>query len=126
MNRLIIAALLITLTASCTKRIYVPVESVHTEYIDRHSIDTLLLADSIHVSERRQGDTIFIEKWRERIVYRSKATADTICLTDSVPMPYPVEVIKEVEKPANRWQRALMWAGGIALLLGGAALLRRG
>lgn len=125
MNRLIIAVLLITLTASCTKRIYVPVESVHTEYIDRHSIDTLLLADSIHVSERRQGDTVIIEKWRERIVYRSKATADTVRLTDSVPMPYPVEVLKEVEKPTKWWRRALMWAGGIALLLGGVALLRR-
>lgn len=37
---------------------------------------------------------------------------------DSVdrPVPYPVEVVKEVVKPLMWWQKALMWVGGIALV----------
>lgn len=36
---------------------------------------------------------------------------------DSVdrPVPYPVEVVREVTKPPSWWQKVLMWAGGLSL-----------
>lgn len=36
---------------------------------------------------------------------------------DSVdrPVPYPVEVVREVAKPPSWWQKVLMWAGGLSL-----------
>ena len=38
---------------------------------------------------------------------------------DSVdrPVPYPVEVTKEVAKPQTWWQKSLMWTGGLSLLI---------
>jgi hypothetical protein len=35
--------------------------------------------------------------------------------TDSVPVPYPVEVVKEVAKPLTWWQQARMHVGGIVI-----------
>ena len=38
---------------------------------------------------------------------------------DSVdrPVPYPVEITKEVAKPLTWWQKSLMWTGGLSLLI---------
>ena len=48
---------------------------------------------------------------------------------DSVPVPYPVERIVEVERERTRWEAFLMVTGGLALLtglvLGGVWLWRR-
>jgi hypothetical protein len=35
---------------------------------------------------------------------------------DSIPVPYPVEVIKEVPAELNWWQRLRLWIGNIGLL----------
>lgn len=100
---LYIAIAALTLTA-CTKRIYVPVESVRTEYVVQHTRDTLTRSDSVYVRESLKGDTLLIEKWRERIVYRSSVAKDTLIVRDTVAYPYPVEVVKEVNK-LTWWQR---------------------
>lgn len=108
----------IALTA-CTKRIYVPVESVRTEYVVQHTRDTLTRSDSVYVREWLKGDTVMIEKWRERIVYRSSVAKDTLIVRDTIAYPYPVEVVKEVNK-LTWWQRVKVNAFG--WLLGALAL----
>lgn len=69
------------------------------------------IRDSIRIYEK--GDTVRIERWRER--YR-----DRLCLqTDSVYKEVPVLV----PKPLNTWQKFLMKAGGTSLLLLAAGLV---
>jgi hypothetical protein len=71
--------------------------------------------DSVHV--RDKGDTIRIERWH--IQYRDRWRTDTIyqSKTDSIPVPYPVEVIKEVPAELSWWQRLKMKVGGAAIIL---------
>ena len=49
--------------------------------------------------------------------YVMKEVHDTtyISKTDSVPTPYPVEVINEVEKPLTWWQQTKMHVGAIVI-----------
>lgn len=81
----IIAVILLT---GCSKRIYVPVESVHVDTFVKSAVhvDSVRLTDSVYVIEKTIGDTVYITKtktqWRDRVqlridtVYRSKT--DTI------------------------------------------------
>jgi hypothetical protein len=100
---------------SC-KTTYVPVQSVHTEYIDRVQRDSIYVRDSVYLRER--GDTVFLEKWHTKYIERLRV--DSFCKIDSVQVPYPVEVIKRVEKKLSWWQQTKMDIGGVAL---GALLL---
>lgn len=90
---------------------YVPVEKVKTEYI--HNIDSVYLHDSINTYILQKGDTVFITKYKQKIkeVYKT----DTICKTDTIPFITTVEKVVEVNK-LYRWQKALMYIGGVGLL----------
>ena len=114
----VVMFLLVVMSALMTgcKTLYVPVESVRTEYRDRLQHDSIYMKDSIYIRER--GDTVFADRWHTKYVERLRV--DSFCKTDSVPVPYPVEVIKEVEKKLSWWQSIKMDVGGIAL---GALLL---
>lgn len=82
---------------------YVPVESVRTEteYRDRVQTrtDSVYIRDSVIV--RLNGDTVTIERWRDR--YRDRVITDTLVQwherIDSVAVPYLVE------KDLTTWQR---------------------
>lgn len=43
--------------------------------------------------------------------------------TDSI--PYPVEVIREVDKPLRWWQRSLMWVGVVAIVVASVAAYKK-
>jgi hypothetical protein len=59
-----------------------------------------------------KGDSIIkIEHWHTKYVDREVHDTTYISKTDSIPVPYPVETIKEVEKPLSWWQKTLMWLG---------------
>lgn len=88
----IIAVILLT---GCSKRIYVPVESVRVDTFVKSAVrvDSVRLTDSVYVIERTLGDTVYITKtktqWRDRVrlvtdtIYRSKV--DTITKIVEVP-----------------------------------------
>ena len=120
----IIAAIALT---ACTRKVYVPTETVRTEYKDRVveavRVDTVAMRDSVAVYVN--GDTVKIEKyrdrWRTRIIERhdtvNVAKVDSVAVPVEVPKPYPVE------RKLTRWERTKMDAGGIAIgILGVAAL----
>ena len=92
----LIACALITLFSSCTTTKYVPVIEHHTDTLIQTKVqkDSVFMHDSVEV--RIAGDTVTIDRWHTK--YISKEVHDTIyqSKTDSVPAPYPVEVIKEV------------------------------
>ena len=110
---IILLTLAICLT-SCRSIKYVPVETVKTEYKTRDSIrfDSIYEHDSIFLFVK--GDTVYKEKYRYK--YRSLTInkTDTVMLTDSVQIPYPVE------KQLTRWQQMKIelggWAFGMAII----------
>ncbi len=93
----------------------VVVETVRADTLRlSHNIrDSVWLHDSIYI--RDKGDTMWIERWHTR--WRDRTVHDTtyVSKTDSVHVPYPVEV--KVPRELSRWQRLRMHAGGVALSL---------
>lgn len=111
----VFAALLGWLLTGCTTTKFVPVVEHKTDTLRvmQHQRDSIYVYDSIHVREK--GDTVTIERWHTR--WRDRWQHDTLYVskTDSVPKPYPMEVVKEVEKPMTWWQQARMFVGGIVI-----------
>jgi len=72
-----------------------------------------------------KGDTVLVEKvrWRVRVRERKDTVHETRTDSVFVRKPYPVEVVKEVERKLTWWQRTLMWCGGGSLLVAVVALL---
>ena len=116
---LLIFLVFIAISCGTTKVIEVPVDRVRTEYIDRHSIDTVIKNDSIII--RDKGDTVFLEKYK--YLYKYVNRTDTVLKNDTITKVQTVEVIKEVNKVKN-WQIGLMVLGGGALALGGYKLIK--
>ena len=98
---------------ACRTTRYVPIETTRTEYRNHYLRDSVYLRDSIIVKER--GDTLIMEKYR--YLYRDKIIRDSLFKTDTIRVPYPVEVVKEVKKPLTGWQNFQVWCGRIALTL---------
>jgi len=46
--------------------------------------------------------------------YRDKILRDSIFISDTIRLPYPVEVVKEVKKPLSGWQNFQVWCGRFA------------
>lgn len=122
MNKLgIIIAMVLVLSGCKTRTVVVTVPEVRTDtlIITKSQRDSIWLHDSIHVSEKTENDTVFLEvkKWHTK--YIETRTRDTIYIFthDTIPHPYPVEVIKEIERDLSWWQKTKMWVGGIAMLL---------
>ncbi len=88
---------LVLITVGCTRMVYIPVESVKTEYINKLSIDSIFMYDSVYLKEK--GDTVFMEKYKYS--YRDRLRLDTVIQKDSIRVPYPVIV----EKKLTWWQR---------------------
>lgn len=98
--------------AGCAKTIYVPVESVRTEYQDRYFRDSINVYDSIYVREK--GDSVFVDRLQK--IYVDRFRVDSFIRIDSIQVPYPVDKILEVNR--LRWyQEALMWIGVGALVI---------
>ena len=95
------------------KTVYVPVETVKTEYINK--TDTFIRKDSIYYKDsvivEKNGDTITIQKtktvYKDRWIYKN--SVDTLIKVDSVQVPYPVE------RQLTKWEKTKMDMGGIAI-----------
>ena len=106
------------LFSSCSTTKFVPVErhTTDTVYQTRWAHDSIHVRDSIHVSV--MGDTVRIDRWHTR--WRDRLQTDTIYIskTDTVPRPYPVEVVREVERRLSWWQRTGMAVGNGMMMAG--------
>ena len=85
------------------------------------SVDTVVVRDSVFVSEVMKGDTVYLTRveWRDR--WRTRMVHDTIVRTDSI--------VQVIEHPPERyvpkfyrWCTVALWAIGILAL--GYGLLR--
>ena len=102
---------ILSLFAGCkTKTVLVPVEKVKIEYRDRLRIDSVYNRDTVNIYER--GDTVYLHtiKWRERF------KLDTVSVVRVDSIPYPVEVVREVNV-LTKWQRLRLNALNIIVLV---------
>ena len=72
------------------------VEKIRTEYVyrDVHHRDTLITRDSIYIREWLKGDTVYIEKYKDRYVFRDR-WRDSISIKE---VHDTTKVEKKVEK----------------------------
>ena len=68
-----------------------------------HHRDTTYRRDSIYIREYMKGDTVYVDRYRDRYVFRDRWRDSVTVKVDSV----AVERIKEVkvEKPLSWWKR---------------------
>ncbi|MCL2738645.1 MAG: hypothetical protein FWE30_04280, partial [Bacteroidales bacterium] len=59
----------------------------------------------------------FSALFADDLQYRDKVVRDSILKTDTIRVPYLVEVVKEVKKPLSGWQNFQLWWGRLALAL---------
>ena len=86
---MLFAFLFAFLFAECTRMVYTP--QTRTEFVNRERVDSLLVHDSIFVTEKIKGDTVYLYRDRWHTEYRDRLRVDTIIRIDSI--AYPVEVI---------------------------------
>ena len=121
---------------SCTTTEYVPVVQTNTEHHwhtdSVHEKDstyhekttTIMQLDSAAMAkygiQLKSAERAWLVRTAElqRQIERLEAmTASRDSLHDSIPAPYPVEVIKEVPKDLNWWQQFRLWLGNILLVV---------
>ncbi|MBB4036537.1 hypothetical protein GGR21_002443 [Dysgonomonas hofstadii] len=109
----VVVSILLLLSSCKSKMIYVPVESVKTEYRDKYLRDSVYLHDSVFM--KIKGDTVWLEKYR--YLYRDKFVRDSIFINDSIQVPYPVEIPGPEVNRLTSFQSFQVWCGRILLLL---------
>ena len=112
---IVMIAAAVALAGCKTREVVVTEHHTDTLRVVQHHRDSIYLHDSTFVREYVQGDTVRIvtEMWHTK--YRDRLKTDTLyrSRTDSVPVPYPV--VKEVKKPLNFFEKAMMGTGIAAL-----------
>ena len=73
-----------------------------------HHRDSIFHRDSVYVREWMKGDTVYVDRFRDRYIYKDRWRDSIRVVRDSV----AVETIKEVkvEKPLSWWKRAELGA----------------
>ncbi len=89
------------------------VERIKIEYRDRLRVDSIYNRDTVQIYVK--NDTIFkdVIRWRERF------RLDTVSVVKIDSIPYPVEVILEVNK-LTKWQR---WRLTLLNVIGGLVIV---
>lgn len=110
---LVLGLILFFATGCKTKTVLVPVKETKIEYRDRLRVDSIYNRDTVQIYGR--NDTIFkdVIRWRERF------RVDTVSVVKIDSIPYPVEVIQEVNR-LTKWQR---WRLTILNIIGGLIIV---
>jgi hypothetical protein len=111
MKKILFISVVAILLYSCKSVKYTPIETTKIEYRDNFVRDSIFRYDSIFVKDK--GDTLILEKYR--YLYKNRIVKDSIFINDTIRIPYPVEVIKQVKAPLTSWQSFQIWCGRFAL-----------
>lgn len=110
---IIVVAIIVALLTGCKTSDPVVVERVSHDTIYRLQLsrDSIMVRDSIYITERMQGDTLILTRDRWHTAYRDRLLHDTtyIHLTDTIPN------VVEVPARLTAWQQFKMNMGGIGL-----------
>lgn len=138
LNMLIFIVMLVFLSflTGCTATKYVPVHDTHD--VHHWHTDSVVQADStiinsqtvimqldsetmakygIQLKDAERAWLVKTQEMERQLRQFERLSADRDTVRDSIAVPYPVEVIKEVEKPFTCWQTALMWIGFAAIIV---------
>ena len=107
--------LLMSTICSCARKVYIPVQSVKIEYMDRIQKDSIYMLDSVRIVQR--NDTIFHTKYKTTFKYRN--VRDSIYLKDTIREPYSVEKIVKVERELTWYEKVCI--KGFSFLLAAIA-----
>ena len=111
MKKKLIFAVIATMLLSCKSIKYIPVVTTKIEYRDNFVRDSIIRYDSVFV--RDKGDTLILERYK--YLYKNRIVKDSIFINDTIRVPYPVGVIKQVKAPLTSWQSFQIWCGRFAL-----------
>ena len=108
--------ILVSMSCSSTKSMPVVLSNDTTSFIQRSArVDTIYLHDSVFVSERQRGDTVYLTRteWRDR--WRTRVERDTVV---------DVRVEKEVvQLPPERYvPKFYRWCTGLLIAIGLSAI----
>lgn len=110
--------LLLTVLPSCSPKIVERV--VHqTDTTTVHHRDSIFHRDSVYVREWTKGDTVYIDLFRDRYIYKDRWRDSIRVVRDSVTVQEVKEV--KVEKPLSWWQKVRI--GSFWWLLGSVIAL---
>lgn len=118
MRKALFVIVLTLLLAGCrTKYVTVPEYRYRDSVQVRCERDSIFLHDSVYVSEKVKGDTVYITRYRERTLYRDRWRTDTLRIvrTDSISVPYPVEKRVDVT-PSWAWY-VLLYAAIVTAII---------
>lgn len=117
---ILLLLILLPCLPSCSPKIVEKVVYQHDTTTVHHR-DSIFRKDSVYVKEWMKGDTVYIDRFRDRYIYKDRWRDSIRVVCDSVAF----ETIKEVkvEKPLSWWQKARMGAfwwllAGLAACLG--------
>lgn len=105
--------LVMSIVCSCTTTKTVERVKRDSVYVYRLKRDSIYQRDSIYMLIK--GDTVY--KYEYKYLYRDKMLRDTISISKTDSIPYPVEVPKYVDKKLSWWQSALLYTGAIAWIV---------
>ena len=96
---IILLSLLALALTSCSPKVrLVPVERTHIEWRDRLRLDSIYLHDSVYVTEKQAGDTIYkvkeVYRWRDRwrVDTINTGRIDSVRVTEVVEVPAKLTV----------------------------------
>ena len=103
---IISACIVVLIFCGCTTTKYIPVETVRDVY--HNTTDTIRdsISHTVYVNQYVKGDTIYNDRVEYLYKDRWKVHDSIVIQRDSI--PYPVEVIKEVEISVTPWYNYLI------------------
>lgn len=111
----IILVAILCFTSCKSQTVYVPVETIKTEYIEKVKRDSIHLYDSVYVDRWKANDTVFVTKEKYRYLYKDVLIHDSIFFTDSIQVPYPVVETVVKKAPYTWYEKALLALGLICI-----------
>ena len=80
------------------------------------SVDTVVVRDSVFVSERQRGDTVYLTRTEYRDRWRTQIVHDTIVRTDSI--------VQVIEHPPERYiPKFYRWSTTLLYILAGISIV---
>lgn len=99
---MIVVAIIVAMLTGCKTSDPVVVERISHDTIYRLQLsrDSIMVRDSIYITERMQGDTLILTRDRWHTAYRDRLMHDTTYISKCDTIPQVVEV----EKRLTAWQ----------------------
>lgn len=100
---MIVVAIIVAMLTGCKTSDPVVVERISHDTIYRLQLsrDSIMVRDSIYITERMKGDTLILTRDRWHTAYRDRLMHDTTYISKCDTIPQVVEV----EKRLTAWQR---------------------